>query len=190
MSAKRSFADGRGEAGFTLVELMWTMVIFSILAGISMLAVRTYSLKQSLEQAQGDVVAQLNNVQARSVAQSNPIIFGIHFHEGSPNWEMVRFSAGPSSSTSDDTCTASALPDLGAGVAFSSGTQFEAASFSIAGPPTNACMGQVPFSSGENFVFFFPRGSATAGSVTVGQPRLEGQTRTITVSAITGRVDH
>lgn len=199
------------EDGFTLIELMAVMAIGAILLTLSGAAVRHFWLAQTLDGATDEVVAQLRQVQQRATTESNPLVYGIHFREGSSDWKIVRYTPGTSSTqtclvTEEDgvkvkVCTAGTdgtadacelveSETFGTGV-FSAAVEISAADFSAGGGTDEqaVCRGALGTSpkSKDKFVMFYARGSATAGSVTLRQPTLD-RTEQVNVAGLTGRV--
>jgi prepilin-type N-terminal cleavage/methylation domain-containing protein len=169
------------EEGLTLIELLVVLSLTAILVTLGAFAVRHFWFVRSLSGAQGEVATQLRSQQQRVMAASNPFVYGAHFEQGSSDWELVRFDPKGAGS-SDDECSVQATRGFDlrvevSGVAFDDTQAPEQAA---------ACVADLGGTGGE-YVFFFARGNATKGSVTVTQPQL-GRSRTITVTDITGRV--
>ena len=175
--------------GFTLIELLVAMGILSVMLALSAGALRTYWLTQSLAGSRDEVVAELRQIQERSVAESLPLVYGVGFTEGRTTRVEVVFNPGPTAGTGDDSC-APATGSLSAStIQFQSGTRVSAASFATAPDITSLCDAAINPSTQDDLVFFFSRGSATGGSVTLAHPSLPGKAWTVTVGSITGRVD-
>jgi prepilin-type N-terminal cleavage/methylation domain-containing protein len=175
----------RGEAGFTLTELMAVMLLAVILMTLGAFAVRQYWLRRSLQGAQDQVVAQMRQVQQRSMAESYPIVYGIRFQKDTSNWGIVRYNA------STGACQAVNNLVMSDGVRFTTATDFP----DVVSPSTMSfnCRNAAPgASSAHEVVFFYPKGTAntaptTGSSVILEQPALP-KTATVTVSPLTGRV--
>lgn len=160
------------QRGFSLIEVLTAVALIGILVTLSASSFRTYWLGRSLDSAQGEVKAQLQRTQEQAVSESQPFSFGVRFQVGSSRWDVVRYN--PTSST----CTVLAQKSLGNGVIVSSGGFDPAASIA-----TSTC----PDEAGSIFVWYFARGTATAGTLTLRQPVLDKE-RTIEVVGLTGKV--
>jgi len=166
------------EQGFSLVELMAVISLVAILSTLAAVALRNYWKAQALQAGKSEVTSQLRRAQEQAVTESHPVIFGVQFQLGGSEWASVRFDP--------DTgiCAIDQPRELTAGVVVS------AAEFLDAAGVTDVCEAQLPPTgvADDEFVFFFPRGTATSGSVTLRQPS-SGSTETLTVTPITGRVE-
>lgn len=165
--------------GFTLIELLVAMSLAAILMTLSVFGLREFWFVRSLEGGTDGVVTQLRQLQSRVSSESNPIIFGAHFDAGTSNWTLVRYDPQPALLA--DRCSVSGTRSFDAGVVVTS------AAFTVDTAVSDACGPKVTGAVAAEFVFFYARGSATAGSVTLRHPGLDRQ-RTVTVSPITGRV--
>lgn len=165
--------------GFTLIELLVAMSLAAIMMTLSVFGLREFWFVRSLEGGTDGVVTQLRQLQSRVSSESNPIIFGAHFDVGTPNWTLVRYDPRPALLA--DRCSVSGSRSFDAGVVVTSAT------FTADTPVSDACTPKVAGASAAEFVFFYARGSATAGSMTLRHPALDRQ-RTVAVSPITGRV--
>jgi prepilin-type N-terminal cleavage/methylation domain-containing protein len=171
----------RGEEGFTLVELIVVLSLTAILVSLGAFAVRHFWFVRSLSGAEDQVATQLRGQQQRVMAASNPFVYGAHFEEGSSDWELVRLDPkGPGAA--DDECSVQGTRGFDLTVKVS-GVDFDETQ---APEQATACVADLGGAADE-YVFFFARGNATKGSVTVTQPQL-GRSRTVTVTDITGRV--
>jgi prepilin-type N-terminal cleavage/methylation domain-containing protein len=173
---------GSKQAGFTLIELLSAMAIMAVLLGIGAIALRNYWWNQGLLRAEDEVVAQLTNLQDLSVSESNPITYGARFTDGSGTWHLVKFNGNSASTTTDDTCA-----DFGAALTFADGVVISDATFSTTPVLTTKCR-TIAGAGSDEFVFFFPRGTATAGHVDINSTKVN-KTRTVSVTPITGKVD-
>jgi prepilin-type N-terminal cleavage/methylation domain-containing protein len=175
----------KNEHGFTLVELMVVMSITTILLGLGALALRNFWMVRSLTGAQDEIVNQMRAVQSKVMAESNPIIFGVGFREGTNQWQIIRYNGSTSDCSRDGTRT------FDAGVVVSD-VDFDTTVSGIDTAPIIAdCKGEEPLLAAypdDGFVFFLPRGTATGGTVTVRQPNL-GRTEGVVVTPLAGRVD-
>jgi prepilin-type N-terminal cleavage/methylation domain-containing protein len=171
----------RRQEGFTLVELLVVMALTAILVTLGAFAVRHFWFVRSLSGAEDQVATQLRRQQQRVMAASNPFVYGAHFKEDSSDWELIRFDPKGAGS-GDDECA-----DQGAR-GFDLTVEVASVDFDDTQAPeqATACVADLGGAADE-YVFFFARGNATKGSVTVTQPQL-GRSRTVTVTDITGRV--
>lgn len=173
------------ERGVTLAELLVVLGITALLVTIGAAAVRHYWLVRSLEGGADEVVTHLRRQQERAISESHPKIFGARFRLDSAEWGLVLFDPGPT----PDTCTQVDARRFNAGVIVSSDpalTSF-ATAVSDGVDVTAFCQSQTGWAN-DRFVFFYPKGTATAGTLTLSLPSL-GRTEQITVAALTGRVD-
>jgi prepilin-type N-terminal cleavage/methylation domain-containing protein len=169
------------EEGFTLIEVLTAILISAILLTLGATALRGYWFGRALHDGAEQVVIELRNVQERSVSESHPLVYGGWFEVDSAEWGVVRFDPKDASLPEDDECSLVGGPNR-----FSAGVVVDEASFEEVAPQTDVCAGVVP--DGSEVVFFFARGTATPGDVTLVQPR-NGDTETVTVTGMTGRVD-
>lgn len=159
--------------------MLFTVALAAILMTLSVSGLREFWLVRSLEGGADGVVTQLRQLQTRVGSESNPIVLGAHFDAGTSNWALVRYDPRPTAAANP--CTVTGTRRFDAGVLVSS------VAFAVDPTASNACVSKVAGATAEEFVFFYARGSATAGSVTLRHPALDRQ-RTATVSPITGRV--
>jgi prepilin-type N-terminal cleavage/methylation domain-containing protein len=166
------------QRGMTLVELLTAMAIASLLMTLSAGALRNYWLAQAVERAKGEVLSQLQRQQERVVSESHPLSFGLRVAEGSSDWGIVKYDPGADlSNPADDTCTVTEL-ELADGVVVSS-----AAFAAPSGVVLNKCAGH----QDGQFIFFYARGTATAGEMTLTHP-VTARERGLRVVGLTGKV--
>lgn len=189
------------EDGFTLIELLSVVALMAILFTLGAFALRNFWLVRALESGQDEVTSELRRLQQRAVAETHPLVYGARFPKGGNDsvkrlYGLVRFDANDLAVAGDDTCeefNTLGLPDgvqvhpaavasgIGTGFANDAVTQVCRSNITgvTAGNPSN-----------DSFVFFFARGNATGGQVTLVQTALEDQRRrTVCVASTTGRVD-
>lgn len=166
----------KDQRGFTLMELLTVMMIMGILFSLSAVALRHYWRVQSLHGGRADVTSGLRSAQESAVTESQPLVFGVRFRVGSSAWDLVRYNPDAG------TCSVERPRSFSAGVVVS------AASFAVASGITSTCRSQIAGATSDEFAFYFPRGTATAGSVTLRQPSL-GRTLSLSVTPMTGRVE-
>jgi prepilin-type N-terminal cleavage/methylation domain-containing protein len=170
----------RRDHGFTLIEILTGIAISAILLTLGASALRGYWIGRALHDGAEQVVSELRNAQERSVSESHPLVYGGWFDQGSAEWGVVRFDPKDSSVPGDDECVVVSGPNR-----FSAGVVVNDVSFEEVTPQTGVCAAAVPV--GAEVAFFFARGTATPGDVTLVQPK-NGDTETIAVSGVTGRV--
>ena len=174
----------RRDSGFTLIEVLMVILISATLMTLSATAVRHFWFLNAVESAAEMTESELRNVQQRTVAASHPMVYGVWFKEdvASSQWGTVRYNPMDASTGDDDVCT-----QVGSAQSFGDGVVVSDASFEPAGGTIESkCVAVAP--SGSDLVFFYARGSATAGSVTLYEEKLDEE-RTVTVSGVTGRVE-
>lgn len=165
------------EGGFTLVELLAVIMLMGVLLSLGAFALRNYWLVQSIEGGKSELISGLRGAQELAVTESQPLVFGVRLKVGSSDWDIVRYDPEPPA-----TCSVERPSTFPAGLVVS------AASFVESSGITSACRSQIPNATTDQFAFFFPRGTATSGSVTLRQPAL-GRTTSLSVLPITGRVE-
>jgi prepilin-type N-terminal cleavage/methylation domain-containing protein len=165
------------ERGFTVVEVLVTTTLLSVVLTLGAVALRSYWLNQALVRAEGSVVSELRNLQDSSVSQSNPISYGARFRPGSDQWGLLRFNGG----ADPDTCTESPR-------SFDRGVFVESVDFASAPVLTAVCRTATGNNPLDEFVFFFPRGTATGGQLTLKSTHFDDRSRTVEVTPITGKV--
>lgn len=173
----------RRESGFTLVELLVVVGMTAVLLTLSASAIRHYWFRQSLDGAAEQVVNDLRNLQQETIAESHPVVFGAWFRTGTPSggqYGILKFDPKDVSISSDDVCTLVDSPQT-----FGNMVSITAVNFDTASEIEPVCGPVAP--AGSEKVFFYARGSATAGSLTLHQPDI-GEV-TVNVSAVTGRVE-
>lgn len=176
----RTQARAAEQRGFTLTELLVVMLLTSILMTLGGFAIRNYWFVRSLEGGADEVVTQLRRLQQRVGAASNPLVYGARFTEGSSDWQLIEYNI------ESGECTLIRDASFDRNQEFDASVRVEGANFSnygTGGEITEECK-----DGADAVVFFFARGSATRGQLTIEQPKLEGREEKICVAAITGRV--
>jgi Tfp pilus assembly protein FimT len=171
------------EAGFTFVELLVGMTMLVVLLGLGAFALRQFWLTHSLRGGREEVVTQLRQLQQRSVSESHPLVYGARFTVGSPTFGLVKFNPHDTATTADDSCVEMSTVTLGSDV------QVSEVEFTDAAGITSLCRTQVAGASLDEFVFFYARGTATEGDLTLQVPALPGKSLSLAVTPITGRVN-
>jgi len=168
------------EAGFSLLELLTTMVLLGILLTLGAFALKTFWMRRALDGSTKQATAQLRQMQQRAVAESHPLIYGAGFTQGSDTYALLRYDPAATSTK----CTQMNTVKLEDGVKIAGGTSFATSPY--------ITLSECPSSAGDEFVFFFARGTATGGTLKLIHEQLEGtsqDTTTITVTNLTGRVE-
>lgn len=152
----------RGDSGFTLIELLVAMVIFSVLAAVSTSGWSRYQQNVQHRGSAQELVSALRNAQQAALAEA--VTYCVAFDATTRSYQVNKF-----------TCSAGAVPASNAKTTNSVRVGLSAAAF------------VQPDGTTTGTVSFFPRGSATRGTVDVTRT---GSARTyrITVEGLTGRV--
>jgi Tfp pilus assembly protein FimT len=161
----------RGEGGFSLVEIMAGVALTGIILTLGAGAVRGYWLRQGLDRTAATIVTEMRGAQQKAMAESHPVVYGLRLQPNSPQWSIVQFDPRKASNQ----CTVVETHDFPAGV------RVTTAEFTSGGAAATAC-GATPTA------FFFPRGTATAGTVTF-RSLHSSSTRAIVVHGLTGRAE-
>ena len=165
--------------GFTLIEMLAVLLLAAILMTLGASTLRQYWFNQALIGSRDEIVNELRRAQERAVSESNPQIQGVLLREGSSSWSAVEYDPARPPGSECIVVTDNTLE---------SGSVVASATFSAVPTVTALCDAQIPSSSPDDFAFFFARGSATNGTATLTHPRRPGDSWTITVTPITGRV--
>jgi prepilin-type N-terminal cleavage/methylation domain-containing protein len=176
-SGPRAARRPKAHDGFTLVELMVVITLTTILLALGASALRHYWLTQALEGSAEELVSQLRQLQQRTDSESHPLVYGARFEIGTSNWAIVRYDPKSATTTADDECTVDSTR------LFSDGVAVSAASFDT---PPGVVVSKCP-DSAQAFVFFYARGTATGGSLTL-RHGVTTDTETVSVLPLTGRV--
>ena len=193
-SVMGNFFRRDGESGFTLIELLVVLSLMAVVLVSSAGTLRSFWFKQSLDGATEQVVSQLRQLQSRVTSESHPLVYGARFRPGSSEWGLIRYDPNEAG-TADDTCTEYSPRTFDSGV-FSAEVIISPAVTAVPDSDEAAiCRTRLttddgaPFAvaSSDVFVFFYARGTATAGVVRLEQPT-SSQTKDVTITSLTGRV--
>lgn len=162
----------RGDDGFTMVELMVTMTLFSLLSTIGVYSFR--SLQHSLEEqgAQREVVSELRDAQTRAVAENTAY--------------CVDFGTTPSTSYSMYRVPGADQGPLSASFTCTTGTRLNTYRNQTGTSVSSADFEQRD-GTHTTYVLFTARGSASAGSTTIARTT-STKIYTVSVDGLTGRV--
>ena len=158
----RRTAESR-ESGFTLIELLVTMTLFGVILAIAVAPYKNYQSAQAHQNTTRIVVASLRNAQVSAVAES--ATYRVTFGADGKSWQAARLqgatwkNVGPVVRTGDDKVTVQ-----------------------------NAAFLQEDGSLAST-VYFYPRGTATKGSLAVGRTG-RSKVYTVTVEGLTARVSY
>ena len=198
---KRFRRKAGSERGFSLIELLTVLLLTAILATLGGFAIRHFWFVRALEGGKNEMITQLRRQQQRVIAETHPLVYGVRYPKGGSqtvrsSFYLVRFDGNNLATETDDTCTQYQAVGLGTGMQIkSANTRAEGVGFADAAYVTDFCRinledssgSSVPGSANDHYGFFFARGTATPGEVTLEQRHL-GRTETICVSGLTGRV--
>ena len=160
----RAAGGRRGESGFTLIELMFAMVLFGTLVTIAIPPYKNYRTIQQHKGATREMVAFLRRAQVRAVAEETT--YRVDIASDGQSARTYRFNG--------TTYTAGQiLRSPSAKIRFTSATF-------AAGPVTG---------TGVASVFFYARGSASKGTLSVTRKGSSAKF-TIDVEGLTARVSY
>lgn len=169
----------RRQDGYTLIEVLIVMSLLSVIVTLGASAFQRYGHRQSLEAGTDRIVGELRGLQQRVVSESNPLVYGARIVPDSGSLQLIRYNptaaAGSRCSITETVALSGGLMSYPVTLRNPSFTAIE---------PTPTCTTELGAGS---YVFFFARGTATAGSVEVFQPNMSAS-ETITVGSLTSRV--
>lgn len=163
----RRTAESR-ESGFTLLELMVSMLLFGILVAIAVAPYRNYQMSQAHLNSTRTLVGTLRNAQVRAVAEN--ATYRVTFGADGKSWRMARLSSG--------TVTTGTWSNVGPNHAPGHG-----------GITLRDIAFRQPDGSLGTTVYFYPRGSAGKGSLSVGRDD-RAKVYTVSVEGLTARVSY
>lgn len=150
------------EGGFTMIELLVGMVIVSILAALGTSGWLRYQRTVEHRGSAQELVSALRNAQQAALAEA--VTYCVAFDTSSRSYQVFKFACGSTGTSVKQPATTQ-----------SSRVTLVSPAFLQNDGSTNAT------------VSFFPRGSATKGSVKVKRQGAD-KTYTISVEGLTGRV--
>ncbi len=173
-----------GPGGFTLIEVLTALGIISILMVLSAFALRSYWFVQTLEGTTDELVTQLRESQSDSISQAFPRVFGVRFAPAESSYRLITYD--PTQAVGSR-CTSRERP-LTSGM-FNANVTIK--TVTITNNTTAAefatCRDEGDIGPTDKVIFFYARGTATGGSITLEQPN-SGRVETVTVAVATGRV--
>ena len=161
------------EMGFTLIELLVVISILGVLGAISVGALRAYQRSQEEGGSAHGVVTTLRNAAERAQSEGRTYCVSLN---SATTYSIWRYSCQSGWTSNGNTAAQVATGTAVTG----STTTLGSASFA---PGVNA--GSCSASLG--CVYFYPRGTASAGSVVVSRSG-SSKTYTVKVEGLTGRV--
>lgn len=184
--------SARREAGFTVVELMFTMALVAILLTLAVFAIRQFWFNRALVAGQDEITVQLRTLQQAAVSEGiSGRYHGAWFDPGSELWGSVVYESG--------TCRSTGTYELSSGVLVESVTVGTTAADVDFQSPTDvaaACQTQLASVSDDvdvKFVWFLSRGVGTETSgdhIHITQTRLDrSEEIQVRVIGLTGRVE-
>jgi prepilin-type N-terminal cleavage/methylation domain-containing protein len=150
------------ESGFTLIELLVTMTLFGIIVAIAVAPYRSYQLTSAHLNSTRKLVGVMRNLQVRAVAEN--ATYRITFATDGKTWTTERLTGTTWSTTSTGKPTDTKVVTRNASFRQDDGSLTSTA-------------------------YFYPRGSATKGSVQVGRTD-RTKVYTVTLEGLTARVSY
>jgi prepilin-type N-terminal cleavage/methylation domain-containing protein len=168
------------DAGFSLIELLTTVLITSLLLGLAALPLRNFWFAQSLDGGTDAIVTELRKLQEDAASESHPLVFGARFVVGANSWTVFRYDP----TAAGVKCT-SQQHALNSSPIFNAPVKVKTITLST----DNSGTGEFTqcATAGDKVIFLYARGTSTGGTIVVEQPNT-GKTKTISISVLTGRV--
>ena len=176
------------QRGFTLIEVFAVLGLLAILMTLGAPSLRNYWLTQSLESGVDEAVSQLRRLQARVTSESHPLVYGARFRKGSSSYSLIVYD--PRAVSPSPACRQDGGPrQFNTGV-FNAAVRVSTVATAVPdSPEATACRAALSgVTSDDVFVFFYARGTATAGTIRLEQPALQ-RSRDISIIGLTGRVE-
>jgi prepilin-type N-terminal cleavage/methylation domain-containing protein len=159
---------GRSDSGFTLIELLVTLSIGAALFGLAGTSLSSWSSANAHKASRDEAVSALRNAAQRALSEGRTYCLSF---AADGTWKTYRTSCG----------AAGVLISSGQGLN-NKGSALAPAFTYLAGQTSDCTTAATPTSC----AYFYPRGTASAGTVTV--TRSGKPTYTVTVEQLTSRV--
>ena len=156
-------ADSR-DGGFTLIELLVTLSLIGVMTGLAMTSFTSWSSSSQHRGARDQVVSTLRNAGERALSEGRTYCVA---YSGAA-WTTYRKSCGP------------------AGLIVAGPTTPESSRETFTGSLVAPSGAESACPSGSSCAYFYPRGNASAGTVTVA--RTGKPSHTVTIVGLTSRV--
>jgi len=153
----------RDDGGFTLIETLVVLAIGGIMLGITAWAYRSYQVRHDHRGAAAQSVSTLRNAQSRALSEART--YCVRFDATAKTTRLYRYSCD----------TASGGEAVAEAVDLPRGVKLNSAAFTR------------PDGTVSADAYFYPRGSASGGSVVIGHAATS-RTYTVTVEGLTARV--
>lgn len=176
------------QRGYTLIEVFIAIGLMAVLVTLGAFGLRNYWYVQSLDSGTDEAVSQLRQLQERVVSESHPLVYGARFRKGSPDYALVvydpRAVAPTPMCTQDGQIRSFDRGSMSASIQVSTSTTAVPDS-----AEATACRAELSgVTAADVFVFFYARGSATAGTIRLEQTNLN-RGENIVITGLTGRVE-
>lgn len=154
------------DQGFTLIELLLTMTLFGMLTALAVMPLRAYQAAQEQRSASRDVVAALRNAQVRAVSEGTTYKVQFSAHQV----QVFRGNAGVYSLARSYSVA-------------------NAVTLAVTSPGfTPATSVATPSPAPVQDAYFYGRGTASAGSITVTRSSSATKAYTVRIEGLTARV--
>lgn len=179
-SRQKTGSSSWSDSGFTLIELLVVITLTAIILTFAAFEIRHFWFTQAFAGAGNEVTTQLRQAQEQVVAETHPNVFGALFLNNDDEWHLIRYNP-----TSTPRCRISRSIAWPSGVRTRSGSNTE---FAESPTVTATCRSLLGAGTNDDMVFFFGRGTATAGQVTLRSTLVDDPDIVLCVSGVTGRV--
>jgi prepilin-type N-terminal cleavage/methylation domain-containing protein len=168
----------RREDGFTLIELLVGSLILSLALTLGAAALRRHWQTQGLQGGVNEVLSELRGEQQDASTASHPWVYGAWFKAGTNRWGTVR------ANSQTGACQILSRRTFDTGVSVSAASFDDVTTNNL----TSNCAVQAE--AGAEVVFFFARGTATGGTVSLSHPQaFGGAAQTVRVYPVTSKVE-
>lgn len=168
----------RREDGFTLTEMLATMLLVSIVLTLGAYSLRRYWQTGALRAGVDEVISELRGEQQDASTATHPWVYGAWFKAGSNRWGTIR------ANSQTGACQVLSRRTFDSGVRVSTASFDDVTTQSLTANCTTAA------ESGAEVVFFFARGTATGGTVALSHPEVSGgAVKTVRVYPVTSKVE-